>query len=256
MRTIFNLMGGTCILLASSTCRSSAPSHADAPTGLPATLLSGRPPEAPATTKYRMRSHDAHANAMRDAFVRGDLDAAKYEAGQLIEIPDDPNADSAWLERLDAMKSAVMDVMLAPNADAAGLDIALVAQRCGECHAALHVPALLVGAPPGWGPTARIRMARHQWAAARLWDALISPSDQAWSSGARVLTDAPLEPERFTPGRSPAPVVSDLARSVHDLGQSAVDTADSGHRVEIYGSLLTTCARCHAGLGGGPPSTH
>jgi hypothetical protein len=95
-------------------------------------------------------------------------------------------------------------------------------------------------------------MQRHRWAAARLWEGLVVPSDEAWKAGALALSDAPLSPELLTPGKSPVPKVGELELSVHDLGRRAQTLVGADARAELYGQALATCSACHQWLGGGP----
>jgi hypothetical protein len=95
-------------------------------------------------------------------------------------------------------------------------------------------------------------MRRHQWAAERLWDGLVVPSDEAWKWGATSLSEAPLAPEQLTPGKSPVPKVGELAQAVHAIARQATEVERVDVRADLYGDVLATCAECHQWLGGGP----
>jgi hypothetical protein len=95
-------------------------------------------------------------------------------------------------------------------------------------------------------------MQRHQWAAERLWDGLVVPSDEAWQAGALALSEAPLAPQELTPGKSPVPKVGEMEQMVHALARQALDADRAEVRAHVYGQVLAACAACHAWLGGGP----
>lgn len=200
-----------------------------------------------------MHDHDVHGAAMRDAVARGDLDAARREAKVLAELRIDGGVEPTWRKNLDAMNTAAARVAEARDLPAASRGLSAVARTCGGCHATLGGPGPIVGEPPGEGSGVGPRMKRHQWAAARLWDGLVVPSDDAWRAGARVLADAPLEPELLTPGKTPVPKVGTLARSVHELAHKASEAESAVDRGKVYGELMSTCSACHEWLGGGPP---
>jgi hypothetical protein len=111
---------------------------------------------------------------------------------------------------------------------------------------------MLVGQPGAPAAGVRATMQRHQWAAQQLWEGLVVPSDDAWSAGALVMSEAPLEPEELSPGHSSAPRVGELALAVHDLGAKAGVSDRVSVRADLYGQMLASCADCHKWLGGGP----
>jgi mono/diheme cytochrome c family protein len=248
MRTTLLLLGTLAISLAG--CRSDKAARVDS-AGEPATLTSARGPESP-TLKARMHDHDAHGAAMRDAVARADLDATWREAKSLAELRIDGGIEPTWRKNLDAMNAAAARVAEAKDVAEASRGLAGVARTCGNCHTTLGGPGPVVGEAPHESVEVVPRMQRHQWAAARLWDGLVVPSEDAWKAGARVLADAPLEPELLTPGKSPVPAIGTLARSVQELARKA-SVAEALDRDAIYGELVSTCSACHLRLGGGPP---
>jgi hypothetical protein len=85
-------------------------------------------------------------------------------------------------------------------------------------------------------------MLRHQWAADRMWDALVAHNDDAWTAGADLLVDAPLF--RDSKVELPEDLVK-LGNQVHDLGARARATPTWPARAQLYGEFLATCATCH-----------
>lgn len=92
-------------------------------------------------------------------------------------------------------------------------------------------------------------MQRHQWAAERMWQALITPSEEAWIKGTEAMADAPLAPEQLAPERSTPAEIKSLSRRVHSLAEDARGSRDINVWVARYGEMLTTCAECHRALG-------
>ena len=97
--------------------------------------------------------------------------------------------------------------------------------------------------PAGRAPAAH--MLRHAWAADRMWDGLLTPSDALWESGATALSEDPL----FLADDESGTEAAVLAREVHLLGIEARRLQDPDHQAGIYGRLLGTCARCHSLMG-------
>lgn len=251
MRFLHLLLGTMSLALAPIACRTNPPSPSDASAQPPVLTSAPVPPGA----KSRMRDHDAHGVAMRDAVAGANLDVARREAGVLAGWMLDGPADAVTLQRLDAMKVAAGRLAAVGDLAAASTELAHVARACGDCHAVVGGVTSPLGAPPSDRGDVASRMKRHQWAASKLWEGLVIPSNEAWKAGARVLSDAPLEPELLTPGKSPVPAVGQLASSVHDLGRRAAAAESVVSREAEYGQLMTTCSACHGWLGGGPPAS-
>lgn len=219
--------------------------------GNPAALTSASP--APPSLRVQMHDHDVHALALRDAIARADLDVARREATTLADLRVDGGTAPAWRKQLAAMNAAATKVAQARDLGDASRELAALARTCGDCHATLGGgPRLTLTEAPEPEPGVAPRMARHRWAADHLWQGLVMPSDRAWRMGARVLTDAPLEPELLTPGKSPVPAIGTLSTSVHELGRKASVVQAQLDRSVVYGELMATCSACHARLEGGP----
>ena len=90
-------------------------------------------------------------------------------------------------------------------------------------------------------------MLGHQWAATQMWFGLIGPADDRWLIGARALTTVPLTivAQGVTP--SSELDVDDVAR-VRLYANRALGAMPREERAELFGTLLATCAHCHAVL--------
>lgn len=207
----------------------------------------------PRSLKERMQGHAAYGSAARDAVARADLDVARAAATKLAELRPEAGLAPALSKDLDAMNVAAARVAKAADVREASRRLAELAVTCGDCHATLGGPSSLVTEPPHDDLDVTVpRMRRHEWAVARMWTGLVDPSDLAWKAGARVLADAPLQPEQLTPGKSPVPEIGVLATKVHELAASAAVTKAPVDRTATFGELMATCASCHQRLGGGP----
>ena len=86
-------------------------------------------------------------------------------------------------------------------------------------------------------------MARHRWAADRLWEATVGGGDEPWTKGLDVLAQTSF------PFRKSFDDREGLARRLQQLAdqgrkQKTVDTL--AERGRIYGEILVVCASCHA----------
>ena len=96
-------------------------------------------------------------------------------------------------------------------------------------------------------------MVRHLWAADRMWEGLVGPSEAAWTAGAEAMA----ETQPAMAGALRASVSGQGAgvflEELGLLAQEAKDARGIDARADVYGRLLGTCDRCHSQLG--PPVT-
>ena len=90
-------------------------------------------------------------------------------------------------------------------------------------------------------------MHRHQWAADRMWEALIDRSEYAWMAGAAALVEAPMNRDDLTRDVELPDDVLGLGRKLHEVGALAGTTVGWRARAGLYGEFLATCAGCHQG---------
>jgi cytochrome c553 len=194
-----------------------------------------------------MTGHFSRAERLYAAVAAGDLGDVRVEAEGLTheESGDGMGAGAKpYIEQLHAFAGLAAR---APDLPAAASAVARVGATCGSCHVAMHKGPRyqVVGGPPAGTTPVAARMIRHRWAADRLWEGLIGPSDTAWKAGAGALYDAPLYTDALTRDVEQYGPVTQLAWTVHDVGARALMEADHKARAELYGQLLGTCARCH-----------
>jgi cytochrome c553 len=125
-----------------------------------------------------------------------------------------------------------------------------LAGSCGRCHQAMdRGPRFEIGTDAPSGTSQEAQMIRHLWAADRMWEGLIGPSDAAWIAGARAMADTqPSLARAYRASTSPDESESFL-REVNLLATEAVNAVDLEDRTDAYGRLLTTCHRCHSPAG-------
>ncbi len=191
-----------------------------------------------------MEVHFVTANDMQRAIMHGDLEAAKSHARWIVENTVNDHLPVRWRPNVPPITKAARGVMNAPDLVSAAASAGEMAAACGHCHRQMGMPLTFAAkdAPPGpWDQ--RSHMKRHQWAADRLWEGLVGPSDESWRRGAKALLETPLlrDADRVSgPNDKQA-----LADRVHALGSSAISTTDPAQRAGLYGELLGTCATCH-----------
>jgi cytochrome c553 len=233
-------------------CKTANPGAA--PEGLSGSSAGAARAAAP-TIGERMIDHARHGTAMRDAVARGDLAEGALEAKLLAVGQREVAIDRLWQDQRDAMSAAAMRVAEARTVPEASAALGQVARTCGDCHVLVRRSGKRVESPPTEAPGARPRMRQHEWAVTEMWRGLVEPSDDAWQAGARSLSETTLAPSLLTPGKTPVPKVGELAQYVRGLAGRAASVHDASGRAEIYGEIVSTCAVCHAWLGGGPSAS-
>lgn len=239
---------GLALLIA---CRTSAdereaPTRAAPPSSgssVPSAPVDGAGADAP-TLRAHMDDHFAAAARIERAVVRSDLDQARVEATYLAEHTEHA-AVADWAPYVEAMRAGALHVKEAPDLTMAAGAAAVLGMHCSRCHTDHSaIVAFPWEAPPPADGTSATRMRRHQWAAARMWEGLIAPSQTLWTEGASMLAGADLDSlvgDRLIRDHD----ARDLLARVRALAARAPAADSSEARTVLYGELLTTCAACH-----------
>lgn len=201
----------------------------------------GQPEPEPITLADLMKTHFTHAEDMRDAIVNGDF-VSLHNGAQAISKPlrvaDLPNR---WSEHLDGMRASARKIDGEFNIERAAAGFAEVARNCATCHQTTGTTPPLAEYPaPPVGADAKTHMLRHAWAAARMWEGLIVPSDERWLQGASLIAE---ESPVHTQGSA---TLSILSKELHALGKMAARATTQEERSRIYGSYISRCAGCHS----------
>jgi hypothetical protein len=178
---------------------------------------------------------------IQTAIIQGDLDRAREAASWLADQhPVGPTPADSSTHRSDLGSSAAL-IARAEDISTAAAETGRIGAACGTCHVATGGgPRFdLQSSPPG-GSSQGATMVRHLWAADRMWEGLVGPSDGAWMAGARALAASVSLP----PGTVTGPDA--LLHQIGSLAGEAVETEDQVERAKVYGRLLVACSQCHA----------
>ena len=232
-----------------SACKSKAPS-AESETDTEFDPASA-PKVSSQTTKEHMVEHfDRSANLLA-AVIEGNLVAAK-EHSSWLALHEGPKNLAEWLASIGELRTAAKQGETSDDLAAMSQVTANVAAACGNCHAtSKSVPGFALVEHPETGSDANKRMLLHKWAADRMWEGLIGPSDELWSQGVAALAIAPLHDDQILDRASAAPDIVAQAQAVHDLANEGSNATTTEMRAELYGRFLANCASCHARVGGG-----
>ena len=204
-------------------------------------------PEAPTTAPSvgdpqlhsRMKKHFSDATAVKDAVSDGDLGSIHALAQQVVEQEEPQLYAMDWRPHVVRFVEVADSVREAPDVPAAAVRTAQLAATCGHCHQTVHARPQLPDEP---APQQGI-MAHHQWAADRMWEGIIGPSETAWYEGTKAFVQAP------GCGVDPDDELSDymtvLCEQLHGLAARADAAKELDDRAIVYGDFLTTCAACH-----------
>ena len=225
-------------VMAVAACQASL---ADPPKPIPKPIP--KPTPAPgydhdAVVRFHMHQNFDLLRAIERLLIRGKLDEAKQFAEAIATAPDEP-AHGPWATQTLLVRDRAAALARASSVEDALRKDTSLASACGSCHRELDVTLFKdhPAAPPD-RPMLDARMARHRWAADRLWEGVVGNADEAWRAGLDVLAAAPLDL-----GEARAP----FARNLQQLASTARRTKPAApDRSTAYAELLITCAGCHA----------
>jgi hypothetical protein len=234
------------LVLASCQRTEEPPPVASAPTlparAAPASPVDASPPDAQ-TLKGHMREHFAAISELQRAIARGHLDEAKQLAAWLGSH--DETLLDGWKPYVDELKTAAAAMRDARDLPSAAALAGKLARSCSKCHEARSATVAFAWAPaPEDQPVLVAQMKRHQWAASRMWEGLVGPSEDLWDQGTRALATTQLD--LVAAGGSGRGDVTALAQKVRELANRGSKIIDHDERAAWYGELLSTCAGCHA----------
>lgn len=206
----------------------------------------GGPPIAqPAKVRFHMHRHVDDLREVQRLLLAGKLDEAKTRAFLLTKPASDAGL-AAWRSHAARLSDSARALTQATTiAEACRLE-AQVAAACATCHvraeplAVIYPPA---PAAPANAATVDARMARHQWAADRLWEGMIAGTTVPWRQGLEVLAQTPLPFPPHAKMPALADRLQDLARGALESLSDRSETIDT--RATTYGNMLVTCAACH-----------
>lgn len=189
------------------------------------------PSRPTASARYHMRRNFDDLRLIERRLIAGKLADGATLAVLLMRQEDDP-AMAPYEVHANRVTRAADALAHAANLDEALRRVAVVAAECAGCHASAGAHFQL---PPPATLPAQPAMARHAWAADRMWEGVIAGDTDRWRRGLAVLADSPF-------GTPPSPL-QDLARR-----ELATYSTDLDLRAVAYGKILKACASCHVRL--------
>ena len=203
-----------------------------------------------------MHEHLTRITEIKTQIISGNLPGVHEPAIWLAEHESATGLPENFEPYVEQMRNYARQVVAAGDLDSAAVAVSNMARTCGNCHLVngIRIAFGYDRTPSDWSDT-RSHMRRHQWAADRLWEGLIGPSDSAWGRGTDMLVDVPLSPINVMDGTTAtfdAAAIDEIARSVHVLGGQGTNTGTPDARADLYAELLGRCAQCHGMLESGP----
>jgi hypothetical protein len=187
---------------------------------------------------------------LQTGVVLGDLDKTQKAASWILaqEGPSPYSSEAQPYEK--EMLGYASRIAEAPDLRAAAAETGMFAASCGTCHQALERgPRFRVGNDAPDGESQEAMMIRHLWAADRMWEGLVGPSDESWIAGAEAMAETQPALARVfrasTKGMGSEPFLNE----VNSLAREAINATGQAERGEIYGRMLDTCNRCHTPIG-------
>ena len=201
-----------------------------------------------------MARHGTHLTDTRDAIIDGNLERAAALGQALAASPRIGGLPENGAPFEVAFFAQATRIGEATDLVEAGRAVGRTAQACGDCHAALSGgPAREGGEAPADGGALSHEMARHSWAAERMWTGLLLDDAALLAEGMAALEAAPLVPTGLPSASNLPTELAALEVTVHDKAAAAVRAAESGGDAGgAFGEMLAACATCHLATGGGP----
>lgn len=214
-------------------------------------------PAAPTPTtaepvRTRMQEHFHFARAARTGLIRGDVEATKAAMGELARVQAIEGLPENLEPMLPTLRAAAAEIDDASTLREAGVDVANTLLRCAACHQQIEAGPHFATPPAPEGDTVQAHMQRHRWAADRLWEGLVQPSDEAWNAGADALAESQLDPRELDIPDEQRETAATLVQHVYDLGEQAKEATTPEARADVFGHFIATCATCHRLVHGGP----
>lgn len=203
-----------------------------------------------------MHEHLARISTIKSLIIMGKLDGVREPAAWLADHETVDGLPANFESYVGLMRQYAREVNNATDLQSAAIAVSEMARTCSNCHLVngVEIEFGYDQVPSDWEDTVS-HMQRHQWAADRLWEGLIGPSDTAWSRGTNMLIDVPLHPEDVADGElndEDRQALDQLARRIHILAGQGTNAKTPAERSELYGEMLGICAECHTRLGRGP----
>lgn len=207
-------------------------------------------PRLPNDLASHMSEHFIASVDLETAVIRGQLREGQRHAAWIAAHEPHPELRGANGPYVAAVRAAAARASDAADLPALAEAAADMATACGGCHSNTGAgPSQLLGAPPDDDDSIASRMARHVWAADRLWESLLNRSDEIWVLGADVLNQAALAAGEEPLDAAAAGDLTPHTQRLAEVAQRAQVTQEWNDRAGVVGDLLATCSGCHGVLG-------
>jgi cytochrome c553 len=241
MKNLFLSLAAISIIACGSGQTVTAPAPSEAPqdeTKAPAT------PEATALTD--MHGHFEDINAIQLALISGNLISARALAKN-VRLGFAGPSPEGWEPFIARSVASAEMLEVTDDLEMAARLASIMASTCGDCHRAqdLVVISHVAIAPPKEEDRLTNFMTQHRWAADRMWEGIIGPSDEAWQAGARALQNTELTKEDIDQRIVVTPYIEEMLVQIRIDAAAASSTEDSEERQKLYGRFLSGCASCH-----------
>ena len=192
----------------------------------------------------------SRAVTIQTAVVLGDLERARKAASWLMDREDKMLVQAGSNGYEKEMLGYAALIATAEDLKTVATQAGRLAATCGSCHQALNEgPRFVVGTDAPGGETQEAQMIRHLWAADRMWEGLVGPSDDAWTAGALALAETAPSLAEAIPAYTRLKESRTILRHVNEVANQAMTVGGLSERAEVYGRMLDTCMRCHAEVG-------
>jgi cytochrome c553 len=210
--------------------------------------------QRPETFAEHMHGHLVHVDAIKAGVIAGDIDATREHSIWLSEHDEPPGMPDPWEPYVKEMRQYAAVAAAARDLEPVAVAVSEIARTCGECHASNGAGPRFDAAlpPPDQANGIATQMHRHLWAADRLWESLLGPSEASWTRGADMLAGVRLSADQFGADPADSGEIESLLRQARAIGTEGAATGAGPARSVLLGRLLSLCAGCHALTGGGP----
>lgn len=217
-------------------------------------LAQADPEQQLTTVAVHMHEQLGRIGTIKSSIIAGKLEGVRDPATWLADHETIAGLPGGFEPYIAQMRTYARHIIEAKDLVSAAEAVSKMATTCGACHMDNGI-ALEFGydqLPREDVEDVVTHMQRHQWAADRLWDGLIGPSDSAWNRGADMLVDVPLASDDVTIATEHHAEIGNITRRIHDLGGIGAGTVTPDERSKFYGEVIGLCADCHVMLGRGP----
>lgn len=204
---------------------------------------------ATTTTITDMHGHFEEINAIQSALIAGNLVSTR-ELAKKIRLGFAGPAPEGWAPFIERSVASAEMLEVVDDLSMAARLAGTMANTCGDCHRAQNIVVVEHVAVPPPKEEDRLSnfMTQHRWAADRMWEGLIGPSNEAWNAGALALQDTELTPKDVEEVLILTPAIESLLVQVREDAVAAQSTTDPEERQVLYGRFLAACASCHQNM--------